>query len=242
MKYLKSINEKKSPFRIYMLLVHLSAFTQQPQLQRSALSYILHPTSKIPFPKIPYFCIMIIIDKTLVSEDLKQECFACDLSKCKGECCVQGDAGAPLEEEEIGIIEDFIDEIKPYMEEKGRLVVEEQGVFDYDSDGSYVTPLVNDRECAFVYFEDGIAWCAIEKAWKEGKISYQKPISCHLYPVRLSQLSAYEAVNYHKWEICKPAREKGKKENATLYKFLEGPLKRKYGEEWYKKLANGEKI
>jgi hypothetical protein len=184
---------------------------------------------------------MIIIEKTLVSEELRDECFVCDLSKCKGECCVQGDAGAPLEEEEISIIEDYIEEILPFMEEKGREVVRKNGVFDYDADGSFVTPLVNDCECAFVYFEDGIAWCAIEKAWKEGKIDFQKPISCHLYPIRLSQLTSYEAVNYHKWEICKPAIKKGKKLDLRLYKFLEEPLKRKYGDDWYEKLLSNMK-
>ncbi len=184
---------------------------------------------------------MIIIDDTLVSEELKTIQFSCNLSQCHGDCCVEGDAGAPLEEEEISILEDYIEEIKPYMAEKGRKVVEKSGVFDYDTDGEYVTPLVNDRECAFVYFENGISYCAIEKAWMEGKINFQKPISCHLYPVRLSKLSRHIAVNYDRWSICHAALLKGKQENLPLYKFLKTPLIRKFGEAWYHKLEEAVK-
>jgi len=180
---------------------------------------------------------MIVIDDTLVSEELKTIRFSCDLSQCKGDCCVEGDAGAPLEEEEISILEDYIDEIKPYMTKEGIEVVEKTGVFDYDVDGEYVTPLVNDRECAFVYFENGISYCAIEKAWLEGKIDFQKPISCHLYPVRLSKLKHHTAVNYNQWDICKVALIKGKQDNMPLYKYLKVPLIRKFGEDWYRKLV-----
>ncbi len=180
---------------------------------------------------------MILVDDTLVSEELKSINFSCDLSQCKGDCCVEGDAGAPLEEEEIALLEDALEEIKPYMAPKGLEVVEKTGVFDYDIDGEYVTPLVNDRECAFVYFENGISYCAIEKAWLEGKISFQKPISCHLYPVRLTKLKHHIAVNYDRWPICKAALLKGKQENLPLYKYLKSPLIRKFGDSWYHKLA-----
>lgn len=149
---------------------------------------------------------------------------------------MDGDAGAPLEEEEISILEDYLDEIKPYMSEKGLKVVEESGVFDYDEDGEFVTPLVNDRECAFVYFDKGVSYCAIEKAWSEKKINFQKPISCHLYPVRLSELKHHTAVNYDRWDICKAALKKGKQDNIPLYKFLKTPLIRKFGEKWYHEL------
>ena len=179
---------------------------------------------------------MIAINDTLVSEELKTVYFSCDLSQCRGDCCVEGDAGAPLEEEEISVLEDYIDEIKPYMATEGRAVIEKNGVFDYDAGGEYVTPLVNDRECAFVYFENGISYCAIEKAWMEGKINFQKPISCHLYPVRLSKLKLHTAVNYDRWDICKMALIKGKRDNMPLYKFLKTPLTRKFGEAWYRKL------
>ncbi|MBN2615742.1 MAG: DUF3109 family protein [Bacteroidales bacterium] len=180
---------------------------------------------------------MVIINDTLVSENLNKVHFICDLDKCHGDCCVEGDAGAPLEEDEISIIEDALDEIMPYMTPEGREVVEKTGVFDYDMDGSYVTPLVNNRECAFVYFENGISLCAIEKAWAEGKIDFQKPISCHLYPVRLKQLTSHTAVNYDQWSICNAALLKGKENQVPVYKFLKEPLIRKFGSEWYNQLT-----
>ena len=176
---------------------------------------------------------MIIIEDTILSEDIFKVKFCCDLAACKGACCVEGDAGAPLEEEEISILEDCIDEVKPYMVEEGRSIIEKQGVFDYDGDGEFVTPLVNDKECTFVYWENGTSFCAIEKAWSEGKIKFQKPISCHLYPIRLSKLHDSVAVNYHQWEICKPALKKGGDLGLPLYKFLKDPLIRKFGKEWY---------
>ncbi len=186
---------------------------------------------------IVYFRGMIKVDDILVSEDLKNIRFSCDLLQCRGGCCVEGDAGAPLEEAEIAILEDYLDEIKPYMAKKGIEVIEKTGVFDYDSDGEYVTPLVNDRECAFVRFENGISYCAIEKTWLEGKTDFQKPISCHLYPIRLSKLKHHTAVNYDRWDICNTALLKGKQDDIPLYKYLKIPLVRKFGESWYRKLT-----
>jgi len=180
---------------------------------------------------------MIKIDDVLVSDDLKDTYFVCNLKACHGDCCVAGDAGAPLDEEEISILEDYLDKIKPYMSEKGREVIELLGVFDYDTDASYVTPLVDNEECAFVYFEDGISFCAIEKAWLEGKIPFQKPISCHLYPVRLSKVGDFTAVNYEKWGICKPALILGQEKGVPLYRFLKDPLIRRFGKKWYEKLV-----
>lgn len=179
---------------------------------------------------------MIKIGKALVSEDIKDVHFVCHLSACNGDCCIEGDAGAPLDEEEISIIEDYIDEIKPYMTEEGQLVIDLVGVFDYDAESAYVTPLVNNRECAFVYKEKGINFCAIEKAFIEGKIKFQKPISCHLYPIRLKQVGEFTAVNYEKWNICAPALVNGKNLGVPLYKFLKEPLTRKFGAEWYEKM------
>ncbi len=181
--------------------------------------------------------IMIIVDDILVSDELKEIYFACNLSACKGECCVAGDAGAPLDEEEISIIEDDIDEIIPYMTEEGKEVIDSVGVFEYDEDGSYVTPLVNEEECAFVYWKDGISLCAIEKAYLEKKINFQKPISCHLYPVRLSKVGNSIAVNYHKWDVCAPALIMGKQSGDPLYSYLKQPLTRRFGKEWYEKLV-----
>lgn len=181
---------------------------------------------------------MIIIDETIVSDQLRDTCFVCDLSKCKGACCVEGDAGAPLEEEEISILEDVVDHIKPFMRREGIEEVERNGVFDFDAGGHYVTPLVNGRECAFVTFNDeGVAMCAIENAWKAGKTDFRKPVSCHLYPVRLSRYKDFEAINYHEWHICKPALEYGKKLNLPVYQFLKEALIRKYGERYYEQLA-----
>ncbi len=181
---------------------------------------------------------MIIVDNTFVSNELLESCFVCDIHKCKGICCIEGDAGAPLEEEEIAVLEDYLDAIKPFMEKAGIEAVEKSGVFDYDQDGSYVTPLIDNRACAFVWNNKGVALCAIERAWQAGKIPFRKPISCHLYPIRINKLKSAEAVNYHEWNICNDAVKKGKAEKVPLYQFLREPLIRKYGQQWYEKLSN----
>jgi hypothetical protein len=179
---------------------------------------------------------MILLDSTILSDDLRDVYFCCDLEKCHGACCLEGDAGAPLAEEEISRFEDYIDMIKPYMVEGGVREVEKTGVFDYDADGKYVTPLIEGRECVYVYFDWGIARCAVEKAYQEKAIPFAKPISCHLYPIRITKIASGEALNYHKWVICKKALEKGRNEKLPLYQFLEDPLIRKYGRSWYNKL------
>lgn len=179
---------------------------------------------------------MIVIDNTLISDDIARVRFACDLDKCLGACCVEGDAGAPLEIEEIGKLEDYIDQIKPFMNPRGIAVVDKNGVFDYDAQGSFVTPLVDNKECAFVFFEKNIARCAIEKAYEEKQIPFPKPLSCHLYPVRITRFKSYDGVNYHRWHICEKARTRGKKENVFLYQFLKESFIRKYNKAWYNKL------
>lgn len=177
---------------------------------------------------------MFILGETIVTEELFSEYFICDLPRCKGECCVSGDAGAPLEEEEISIIEDYLEFIKPYMSEGGIKAVEEQGVFDYDSEGMYVTSLIEGRECAFAGFDEkGISYCAIEKAYLDGKIDFKKPISCHLYPIRLEKMAGFTHLHYHRWSVCLPAIRKGRKEGVPLYVFLKEPLIRRFGKEWY---------
>lgn len=181
---------------------------------------------------------MIIVDDILLSDEFKDARFCCHVKKCLGACCVEGDAGAPLEEEEIALIEDSLEHIKPFMLDAGIEIVESRGVFDYDTTGEYVTPLIRDKDCAFVYYEGKIARCAIEKAHEEGKIEFQKPVSCHLYPVRISKGKQFEALNYHKWYICQPARTFGKKNGIRLYKFLANALIRKYGQSWYDKLVD----
>jgi hypothetical protein len=178
---------------------------------------------------------LIIIDNIIVSDEFINAHFSCNLSSCKGACCVAGDAGAPLEDEEIGMIEDNIDGIKPFMEEKGIAVVEKDGVFDYDETSNLVTPLVNDAECAFVVFRGKIAYCAIEQAFYAGKSDFIKPISCHLYPIRLSEKNGFTYIQYHQWSVCVPAVKKGKKEGIPLYKMLKEALIRRFGNEWYNK-------
>ena len=180
---------------------------------------------------------MIAVKNILVSDDLHLVYFSCPLEKCKGACCVEGDAGAPLTEEEIANLEDHIESIKPFMTRRGIKEVERTGIFDYDAQGELVTPLVRGLECAFTNFSDGIAFCSIEKAFEEGSIKFRKPLSCHLYPIRISRLKEGEAENYHKWEICKKALREGNKLGVPLYKFCRDALIRKYGREWYEELT-----
>lgn len=185
-----------------------------------------------------YLCNMIAIGETLISEDIFDKKFVCDLNACKGECCVAGDSGAPLDKGELAILDKIYPKVKPYMNEKGIAAVDKQGSYVLDSDGDYTTTLVSEgAECAFVFFDEhNIAKCAIEQAYLEGKIDWKKPISCHLYPIRITDYKAYEAVNYHSWHICKPACECGKQLNVPVFKFLKEPLIRKYGEDWYEEL------
>jgi len=180
---------------------------------------------------------MIRLLNTLISDDLKEVCFACDMEKCKGACCIEGDAGAPLEEEEISLLEDHIACIKPFMVPAGIEEIEVNGVFDYDAAGKFVTPLVRGRECVFVYMEEGTARCSIEKAYQEKAIPFPKPVSCHLYPIRIRTSQKTDLVNYHEWPICRDALVKGGKDNTPLYRFLEGALVRKYGRAWYDRLV-----
>ncbi len=181
---------------------------------------------------------MINIDNTIISEDVIKIQFVCDLNACHGDCCVEGDEGAPLEENEIGELEDALEEIIPYMRPEGIDVIDRNGVFDYGMEGDYVTPLVNDKECAFVYFEKNIAFCAIEKAYLEGKINFIKPISCHLYPIRITEYADFDAINYHKWPVCNSALKLGKQKGIAVYQMLKEPLIRKYGADWYQKLED----
>jgi hypothetical protein len=187
---------------------------------------------------------MIAIDNTLVSEDILDKKFVCDLNACKGACCVAGDSGAPLEKEELKVLDAVLEKVKPYMVKKGIKAVEKNGTYVVDGDGDYTTTLVAPgQECAFVYFdEQNIAKCAIEKAYLEKKIDWQKPISCHLYPIRIKKTKTYEAVNYDRWEICKPACSCGEKLNVPVYKFLKAPLIRKYGKHWFKQLEQAAKL
>ncbi len=177
---------------------------------------------------------MIEIEDKILSRDLFEKKFVCDLNACKGACCVEGSSGAPLTEEEIHILEDIYDEVKPYLPQKGIKAIEKQGHWVIDADGDYTTPLVGEeKECAYTIFENGMALCGIEKAYKEGKIAFKKPISCHLYPIRITQYKKFEALNYDVWHLCKPACACGEKLQVPVYKFLKEAITRKYGEEFY---------
>lgn len=187
---------------------------------------------------------MIIVQDTLISEELLEEYFVCDLAACKGACCIEGDSGAPLDADELEKFDEIFDAVKPYLRPEGLESIAKNGLYTVDEDGDYVTPLVGKHgECAYVIFDEkGIAKCGIEKAYLDGKINWKKPISCHLYPVRLAKLTDYIALNYHRWGLCEPACTCGSKLKVPVFRFLKEPLIRKFGEEWYNELLEIEKI
>lgn len=180
---------------------------------------------------------MIVIDDCVISDDIINEKFCCHLDKCKGICCVLGDAGAPLLEEELSILDDIYCKIKPYLRSAGISAIENIGKYDIDTDGEYVTPLINGKECAYViYDENKTAQCAIEKAYSDGKINFPKPLSCHLYPIRITHHNNFTAINYHRWDVCKEACLLGMEKQISVFEFLEKPLVRKFGRKWYEAL------
>lgn len=182
---------------------------------------------------------MIQVGEVLVSDDIKEKEFVCNLEKCKGACCVEGDFGAPLEENELEILKAIYPKVKPYLSKEGIKVIEKEGTHTVDDDGEYCTPIIKGRECVYaIYDEKNVLKCGIEQAYLDGKIDYKKPISCHLYPIRITKKKNFEAVNYHKWSICSAACALGKELQVPLYKFLKDPLIRKYGETWYNELVN----
>ncbi|PKP27041.1 MAG: DUF3109 domain-containing protein [Bacteroidetes bacterium HGW-Bacteroidetes-2] len=180
---------------------------------------------------------MFQIAKTIVSEDLIEKDFVCNLGACKGECCIAGEAGAPLEIEEVAILSAIYKDVKPFLRPEGIAAIEKQGtsiVSDFDE---LETTLVDGAECAYVTFTDkGIASCGIEDAYNAGKSHFRKPISCHLYPVRVQEYSEFSAVNYHKWPICDDACTLGKELQVPVYKFVKEALVRKFGTDWYAEL------
>jgi hypothetical protein len=180
---------------------------------------------------------MLQINEKIVGLSILEERFVCDLQKCKGGCCVQGDAGAPLLEEEIPVLEEIYPLIKPYLRSRAIDAIEVQGTHVIDnSDQEPVTPLLDDKECVYAIFEDGIARCAIEKAWSDKVIEFRKPVSCHLYPIRVKQYEHFTAVNYDRWPICKPAIANGEKLNVPVFVFCRESVKRRFGEAFYKEL------
>ncbi len=186
---------------------------------------------------------MIQVEDVLLSEELFTAHFVCDLAACKGACCIEGDAGAPVEMEEIDKMEENLDAILPFLTPEGIESIKKLGVFTVDTDGDYVTTLNDGKECSFTtYDKNGIAKCGIEDAYRAGKSTFKKPISCHLYPIRVQKLHDMEALNYHQWNICKPACECGSKLQVKVYQFLKEPLIKKYGEEWFAQLIEVDKL
>lgn len=179
---------------------------------------------------------MIQLGKTIISEDIIEKDFVCNLSACKGACCVDGDAGAPLEESELKILMDIYPKVKPFLRKEGIKAIEEQGLFT-TTEGENETTLIDGKDCAYVVFDDNeTAMCGIEEAYNQGEVSWKKPISCHLYPIRVQDYSEFSAVNYHKWQICDDACTLGKELQVPVYKFVKQALVRKFGEDWYTEL------
>jgi hypothetical protein len=175
---------------------------------------------------------MIQIGETIVSQVAFDHAFCCDLSKCKGACCVEGDAGAPLLPSEVPILESIQDAIRPYLRPEGLAALEAQGVAVKDHDGEWVTPLVDGRECAYVTFDQGVAKCGIEQAAAAGAVDWPKPISCHLYPIRVTKYQDFDALNVHHWKVCEPACSLGQELKLPVFRFLQGALVRAYGPAW----------
>lgn len=181
---------------------------------------------------------MIEIQNTIVSDEIFEEAFICDLCKCKGQCCVEGESGAPLTSQEYKDIKKILPEIWGDLSESAQKLILQKDISYVDTDGELVTSIINGEECVFTYFdEQGVCKCVIDKAFREGRTNVQKPISCHLYPIRLQEYEEFTAVNYHQWSVCNPARRLGNKENVKIYQFLKEPLIRRFGEEWYKEVC-----
>ncbi len=180
---------------------------------------------------------MIEVGTVLVSEELIKEEFVCNLSKCRGACCVEGDAGAPLQRDELEVLAAIYPKVRPYMTEKGIATVEEYGTHVVDGDGDLTTPCVDGhKECAYVTWENGITKCAIEKAYENGEINWKKPLSCHLYPIRTTAYPEFDVLHYDRWHICHAACALGRELQVPVYAFLKEPLVRKYGQQWYDEL------
>ena len=182
---------------------------------------------------------MIQIDDVLVSLDVLDQYFCCDLNACHGECCIEGDAGAPVELDEVAELENVLDAVWDDLSLEARIVINKQGVVYTDSEGDLVTSIVNNKNCVFTcYDEKGCCFCAIEKAYRAGKTNFYKPVSCHLYPIRVKDFGEFKGVNCHRWDVCKAAVLLGKKLDLRVYQFLKEPLIRKFGQPWYDELED----
>ncbi len=179
---------------------------------------------------------MVQVGDVIVSFDVLREKFSCDFDACKGACCIEGDAGAPVTLDEIAEIESLLPDIEDDLAPEARAIIARQGVAYTDPSGDLVTSIVEGKDCAFCMKKDGMTLCAIEKAWREGRTSFMKPVSCHLYPIRVSHFGQYYALNYNRWDICKAAVIKGEKDGIPVYRFLREPLIRRFGQAWYDEL------
>lgn len=179
---------------------------------------------------------MFQIGATLVSEELIENDFVCNLHACQGGCCVEGEAGAPLEVDEVEILEEIYPKVKPFLRAEGIASIENQGTSIKNEWGEFETPLVHGKECAYVIFDGKTAKCGIEEAYNQGVVSWKKPISCHLYPIRVKKYSSFSAVNYHRWTICSPACALGQELQVPVFRFVKEALIRKFGEDWYAEL------
>ena len=182
--------------------------------------------------------IMLQIGDTLVSLDLAERFFCCDLDACHGECCIEGDAGAPITENEKKELERLLPEINDELLPQAQEGIRRQGVSYVDEEGDMVTSIIDGRNCVFTCFAPGgMCQCAIEKAYRDGRVAMRKPISCYLYPLRITEYPSFTAVNYHRWKICRPAEALGRKLGLRLYQFLKEPLIQRFGKEWYDELC-----
>ena len=180
---------------------------------------------------------MIKIDDKLISDDVVEVDFVCNLSACKGACCVEGDEGADLLEEEKEILERIYPKIEAYLTEEGKAEIKAQGFHYKKSNGRAGAPIIDGGACVYLTYDDkGIALCGIEQAYNDGKVDWKKPLSCHLYPIRVEKYKEYTAINYFKWDICSPACQLGKELQVPVYQFLKEPLVRAYGEDFYEQL------
>ena len=177
---------------------------------------------------------MMQIENTLISDDLLEKEFVCNIQKCKGACCVEGEAGAPLEERELALLEKHFEAVAPYLNESGLAEIKKQGRYVKGLDGEWETPIIDGKECVYTIFDEkGHVACGIEKAYRDGKIDWKKPISCHLYPIRVQQYSEFAAVNYHHWQICDSGCALGEELKVPVYQFVKEALIRKFGKAWY---------
>jgi hypothetical protein len=179
---------------------------------------------------------MFQLNKTIVSEEILEKEFVCNLSACKGACCVDGDAGAPLDEEETRILAEIFPKVKPFLRPEGIKAIEAQGTHVVSDFGELETPLIDGKDCAYVIFDGKTALCGIEQAYNQGIVDWKKPVSCHLYPIRIKEYSDFSAVNYHKWHICSDACALGEELGVPVYQFVKEALIRKFGQQWFDEL------